>query len=335
MNIEPKGTPKVTDETLVAVGESLNSKSVTKLNLIIGSFQEITGDGLAKLTALNTNAQETLEVLSIEIEIKPVNDDNANMISGNIAKFKSLHSFAFNGKYFMREAFTSAGIKSIFNGISLLPNLSHLSVYFARVHLINSNDMDIIGETISSMKGKLKFFDLELSDSQLTDKVLEGTMDGINNLNMLTNLQLTLNDNNLSDDTFTKSFLAIKNNANIAMDFHFENNNISTDGITKVVSIINASNFDKKLSLGLQNQGPSDVMDEKLYTEPFACLKKHSILDGDISIKETKKDYDCFVEVTDYYANFDEKVCPSGIKLTTHVVGGPTDAYSDECLSCE
>ena len=142
--------------------------------------------------------------------------------------------------------------------------------------------MDMIGQSISSMREKLTSFDLELSDCQLTDKVFEGTMDGINNLNMLTNLQLTLKDNSLSDDTFIKSFFAIKNDANIAMVFHFENNVISTDGITEVVSMINASNFDKKLSLGLQNQGSSDVMDEKSYTEPFACLTNHNILDGDI-----------------------------------------------------
>ena len=343
INIAPKGedVKKINDEGLAAVGVNLgDSKTIKKLHLIIGSLEEITGDGLAKLTALNTNAQQILQDLIFDIQINPVTDESADIISGNIANFKNLNSFTFLGQNFQRNTFTSKGVKSIFDGISLLPNLSTLSAHFSRISSISSSDMDKLGEIISTMKTRLTSFEFELSESQLTDPIFKGSIDGINNLKMLTNLQLMLNHNNLSDNTFTSTVSAINNNADLNLVGHFEENFITTEGIKKAVTIINTSNFQGKLSLGLQNQGPnSDIMDEKTFTEPFACLEKHDILDGPISIKETTKVFGTpahldYVEVTDYFAEFDEKVCSNGIKLTTHVSGGPQDDYSDVCVSC-
>ena len=95
--------------------------------------------------------------------------------------------------------------------------------------------------------------------------------------------------------------------------------------------MININDFHGKLSFGLQNQGlNSDSMDEKAFTEPFACLENHDILDSPISIKEIQEEY----TTTDYFAQFDENVCSDGIKLTTHYYGGPDDDYSGECVLC-
>lgn len=349
VNIAPKHSKPITDEDLYAIGQSLNSTSVTSLNFILGSLKEITGNGIARFTAFNSVAQKSLTSLSLDIQLNPVNNTNAAIIGGNIGKFSNLNTLSLNVKdlCFFKSIFSKCKPATDGNGIAFiasnfkdLPKIQSLTLFADIAPFTSVKSAKAIGDGLASMKA-LKSLHLEISNSNITDEYFKGILEGVETLSNLEQAEFSFKGNELHDasfDSIVSAVLSPKKLTSLKLDFgssyitNFGNNTISVEGLRSFVEDINSAQYQGQLQLSLMNSVDSKAV--KSYAEVLACLNNPKILMGEVSLTQDSIPNPDFVKVITMGAGFDETKCATGITLTTSITGGPLNQQTHICAQC-
>jgi hypothetical protein len=342
ISIASKKQGPVTDADLQKIADSLNSTSIKSLTLIMGSLKKVTGTGLATLAGLNAIAQQTLESLNVDFQITRMTDDSAKTIGSNLEKFTKLNALSINVKNIFHQPFTSNGVAAIFSGISTLKGLTDLSFYTAglnKAKAVDTADLNSIAKDLDVLRPQLTKFTYEFSGSNITYADAKEMLTSIAGLYNVSTMTLVLNDNKLNDNTMIEIgglFAVSKFTKLKVLNTNFADNDLTSKGLLLAVSLLNAANYQGKWILNLANQG-DDVknIDPSQYASVLACVKNKNILAGDILVKETSIYMQRFNKVTDYSVSVDTKLCPNGgLKLQTHITGGPFNTYSHVCRAC-
>jgi hypothetical protein len=349
VNTPPKNGKSITDEDLSAIGQSLNSTSVTALNFILGSLEKITGEGIAKFTAFNAVAQKSLTSLSLDIQLNPVNNTNAAIIGENIGKFSNLNTLSLNVKdlcYFdsifskCKPATDANGLAFIASNFKELPKIQSLSLFADLAPFTSAKPAKAIGDGLSSMKA-LKSLRLEISNSGITDEYFKGILEGVETLTNLEQLYFSLKGNELHDVSFDSIVSLVhssKKVASLKLDFgssylpNYNNNTISVKGLRSFVEDINSAKYQGQLELSLMNAVKSKAV--KSYAKALACLINPKLLVGEVSLTQDNIPNPDFVKVITMGAGFDESKCGTGITLTTRTTGGPINDVTHVCVRC-
>ena len=340
INIAFKKQVPVTDADLQKIADSLNSTSIKSLTLIMGSLKKVTGTGLATLAGLNTIAQQTLESLNIDFQLTRMTDDSAKTIGSNLEKFTKLNALSINVKNIFHQPFSSNGVAAMFSSISTLKGLTDLSFYTAglnKAKAVDTADLNAIAKDLDVLRPQLTKFTYEFSGSNITYANAKEMLTSIAGLDKVSTMTLVLNGNKLNDNVMIDiSTLLTSSKSLKVLNTNLANNELTSKGLDVAVSHLNPANYQGKWILNLENQG-DDVknIDPSQYASALACLKNKNILAGDILVKETNNDMHDFTKVTDYSVSVDTKLCPNGgLKLQTHITGGPENTYTHVCVAC-
>lgn len=349
INIAPKTGKHITDEDLYAVGQSLNSTSVTSLNFILGSLKEITGDGIARFTSFNSVAQKSLTSLSLDIQLNPVNNTNTAIIGGNIGKFSNLNTLSLNVKdlCFFKSIFSKCKPATDANGLAFIASnfkelrkVQSLSLFADIAPFTSVQPAKAIGDGLASMKA-LKSLRLEISNSNITDEYFKGILEGVETLSNLEQLDFSFEGNELHDASLVSiasTVLSHKKLNSLKLDLgssyisDFGNNTISVEGLRSFVQDINSAKYQGQLELSLMNSVESKAI--KSYAEALACLNNPKILPNEVSLTKDSIPNPDFVKVITMGAGFDETKCATGITLTTRTTGGPLNEKTHICVQC-
>jgi hypothetical protein len=336
INVASKTQTMVTDDMLVTIGQSFNSTSVTSLTFVLGSLKKITGEGIAAFSALNPIAKNTLTFLDFDLQINPVDDNNAATIGANLAKFSNLESVTINVK---NDYLTGKGLASIVSGLEGYKKLKSLVIIGASSEFSSSAASESIGETLANLKS-LRSLHFECSNCSLTDSYYASILERLTQLPSLNKLSVVLEGNKLEGSAFVStvsSVAAYRKLAMLSVDFseYFPgasgNNTINLTSVKTAVDTLNKANYQGQLSLNFENSIP--LNSAEAYASAFACLKNRNILQGAVKLTTTSIPKFRYNEVTEKSVSVDPS-CSDGLKLETDVTGGPENNHFHKCVTC-
>ena len=344
-----KSQTELTDNALISIGRSLNSTTLTSLDVFIDKLKQITPAGIAQFSALNPTAQKTLTTFSLDLhQVESlINDASAATIGQNLGGLSKLNTLSVN---VMNTTVTSKGISSIAAATRGMKKLNSLTL-LTEGSSFSLSDVNSISGSLASLT-QLKYLNLQISQSGLKNGDYVHLLAPIAKMTRLQSLVLNFASNLLGDVAFGYTVKTMQSLPRLkTVDTIFDTldslahpgpyfgNTFTVSGVKAAIQAFNKGGKFKAM-WGLSLANTVDEKQYKAYASAIACLDP-KILSRKVSLYYWQNCYpDCnrpdFIETRQKLVNFKvvSSVCASNWSLESTDVGGPNNQDLNSCVQC-